>query len=461
MKGDSDRPVAGSFRDPSGFLFHRQGTLFRQVNSSYQRDYDLLMTSGLYDALVAEKLLVPHQEEPRQPPAAPGAYKVIRPLEIAFVSYPWEWCFSQLKAAALTTLRIQTLALEHGMSLKDASAYNIQFHAGAPLLIDTLSFEAYEEGRPWIAYRQFCQHFLAPLSLISFTDHRLSALFRVFIDGVPLDLASRLLPLRSRLRLGLATHLHLQASVEARFAAGGKARGGGSRVSRRGLLGILDSLEGAVRGLRWTPAGTTWADYYSETNYSDEAWRDKQARVETLLRSVPHQIVWDLGANTGVFSRIAAKTAQQTIAFDMDMAAVERGYRRSVEDGEGNILTLVLSLENPSPGLGWANRERLPLLERGRPDLVLALALIHHLAIGNNLPFEHIAEYFREIAPSLIIEFVPKSDSQVQRMLSTRADIFPNYHQEAFEKAFSKHWEIREAIALRDTERRLYLLTAA
>ncbi len=453
-------PVAGSFRDPSGFLFDRQGVLFRQVNASYQRDYDLLMESGLYDALVSEGLLVAHEEVAADEAAGPGAYKVIRPERVPFISYPWEWCFSQLKAAALTTLRLQAIAMDHGMSLKDASAFNIQFHAGRPVFIDTLSFEAYQEGRPWVAYRQFCQHFLAPLALMSYSDHRLGRMLRTFLDGVPVDLTARLLPRRTWLRFGLATHIHLQALAEARLSPGGGS-GGAGRVSKRGLLGILDSLEGTVRKLHWNPGGTTWADYYTETNYSTEAWRDKQARVEQLVRSVDPETVWDLGSNTGVFSRIAATTAQQTISFDMDEAAVERNYLRCAEEGDSRILPLILDLANPSPGLGWANRERPPLLERGRPDLVLALALIHHLAIGNNLPFERIAEYLREVTSRLIIEFVPKSDSQVQRMLSSRQDVFPNYRQDAFEEAFARHFEVRESIPLEDTERRLYLLTAA
>ncbi|RPJ80266.1 MAG: SAM-dependent methyltransferase, partial [Acidobacteria bacterium] len=204
-------PIPSSFRDPSGFLFWRDGTLYRQVNVAYRDDYCRLIDSSLYDSLVAARLLIPHEEVPVEA-ARPGeAYKVIRPEPVDFVSYPYEWCFSQLKDAALATLAIQKKAIGFGMSLKDASAYNVQFHAGRPVLVDTLSFETYKEGRPWPAYRQFCQHFLAPLTLMSRTDVRLAQLLRTNIDGVPFVLASRLQPFRTRFMFSTLAHIHLHA----------------------------------------------------------------------------------------------------------------------------------------------------------------------------------------------------------------------------------------------------------
>ncbi len=452
--------VAGSFRDPSGFLFTRDGILLRQINSIYRPDYDLLMESGLYDALLGEGLLIPHQEKPSEAAAGKGAYKIIRPETLPFVSYPYEWCFSQLKDAGLATLRIQKIALLHGMTLKDASAFNIQFRKGRPTLIDTLSFEKYREGRPWIAYRQFCQHFLAPLALMCHTDHRLGHLFRVFIDGLPLDLASKLLPLRTRLSVPLLTHLHLHAKSETLVTPRVGGAAASARVSRAGLEGILDSLETGLRRLRWRPRGTTWAEYYAETNYSAEAWEDKQRQVERIVGQVSPRSVWDLGSNTGIFSRIAGRTAELTIAFDMDGAAVEKNYLECVRNDEDGILPLVLDLANPSPGLGWANDERASLLDRGKPELVLALALIHHLAIGNNLPLDRVAAFLADMSPRLLVEFVPKSDSQVQRMLASREDIFPDYTRQGFEAAFCQRFTICESIPLRESERRLYLMKA-
>ena len=190
--------IAGSFRDPSGFLFHLNGLIYRQINIEYKKNYIHLMKSGLYEALMDTKLLIPHEEVNIGSLASDNAYKIIKPEQVLFISYPYEWCFSQLKDAALTTLKIQKKSLNFGMSLKDCSAYNIQFRKGKPILIDTLSFEEYREGKPWIAYRQFCQHFLAPLALMSYKDIRLNQLLRIYIDGIPLDLAIHLLPFRTR-----------------------------------------------------------------------------------------------------------------------------------------------------------------------------------------------------------------------------------------------------------------------
>jgi hypothetical protein len=197
--------LVSSFRDPSGFLFIREGILYRQVNQVYREDYSRLMDSGLYEKLVKNGLLITHAETDIQPADGVLSYKVICPERVPFISYPYEWSFGQLQDAALATLSIQRRALKLGMSLKDASAYNIQFPKGKAMLIDTLSFEQYQEGEPWVAYRQFCQHFLAPLALMAYKDVRLNQLLRIYIDGIPLDLASKLLPRSTRWNLGLAT----------------------------------------------------------------------------------------------------------------------------------------------------------------------------------------------------------------------------------------------------------------
>lgn len=208
----------GSFRDPSGFVFRQDGIIYRHVNIVYKENYDYLITSGLYQDLTGRGLLIPHDEVDIDYAKSESAYKTLRPKLVEFISYPYEWCFSQLKDAALTTLQIQKRSLEYGMTLKDASAYNIQFMAGKPTLIDTLSFEKYHEGEPWVAYKQFCQHFLAPLALMSYRDIRLNQLFRIYIDGVPLDLASSLLPLRTRFNPPLLFHIHLHAVSQKHYA---------------------------------------------------------------------------------------------------------------------------------------------------------------------------------------------------------------------------------------------------
>jgi len=447
--------LTSSFRDPAGYVFREGGVLFRALRESVRAHYDMLMSSGLYDELVAAKLLVPHQEVGSGAGRPGEIYKIIRPEEVPFISYPYEWSFSQLQDAAAVTLEIQKRALRSGMTLVDASAFNIQFHKGQPLLIDTLSLRRAVAGEPWTAYGQFCRHFLAPLALMSLKDVRLGQLLRVHLDGIPLDLASSLLPFRSRRRLSLLLHLHLHARSQKRFE-GRSIKVARGKVSQRARLGLVDSLEAGIKRLHWRPSGTEWADYYADTNYSPEGLGDKLRAVQDFIGEVRPRTVWDLGGNVGTFSRIAAKAGAMTASFDIDPACVETNYLRSRREKESNLLPLLLDLTNPSPGAGWENTERMTLFERGPADAVLALALIHHLAIGNNVPLDKAAHFFARAGRFLLIEFVPKSDSQVRRLLVTRKDIFGGYTQEKFERAFGAVFVLKRRIPLGGSDRMLY-----
>jgi hypothetical protein len=317
--------LPGSFRDPSGFLFSEGDSLYRQVNEAYRESYDQLIESGLYDHLADSGFLIRHEEVGLELARTDQAYRVLKPEVVPFVSYPYEWCFSQLKDAALLTLEVQKKALEFGMTLKDATAYNVQFVRGKPVLIDTLSFDRYDEGQPWAAYRQFCQHSLAPLALMSYTDVRLGQLSRTYIDGVPLDLASSLLPLRTRLSPALLSHIHLHARSQRHFAertVDVKRR----RMSRLSFLGLIDNLESAVRKLKWRPQGTLWSDYREEESYQAHGLEQKKQLVIDFLEQVHPRGVWDLGANVGLFSRLASDRGIPTISFDVDPGCVEQNY---------------------------------------------------------------------------------------------------------------------------------------
>ena len=449
--------LPSSFRDPSGFLFYEHGELYRRIHTRYREHYDALMGSGLYKALTGAGLLIGHEECGAETKKTEGTYKVVKPEPVPFISYPYEWCFSQLKDAALTMLEIQKRAFHSGMSLKDASAYNIQFMNGHPILIDTLSFEKYQSGQPWVAYRQFCQHFLAPLALMSLKDIRLSSLLRVHLDGIPLDLASRLLPCRTFLRFPLLMHIHLHA-LSQRYFAGKKIKKTNIKLPDLSALGLVDSLESAVQSLKWRPQGTEWGRYYEDTNYSSPGYQHKKQIVSDFLDTVKPGRVWDLGANTGIFSEIAASKGMEVISFDGDPAAVEKNYLSHRPKERSRILPLVLDLTNPSPAAGWDHRERMSLAERGPSDVALALALVHHLAISHNIPLGMIAEYFSGICKTLLIEFVPKEDSQVQRLLSARVDVFSGYDQQAFEREFGAFFTLKNSVRIKDSHRVLYLM---
>ncbi|MBM3820387.1 MAG: class I SAM-dependent methyltransferase [Acidimicrobiia bacterium] len=457
--------VPGSFRDPAGHLFVADGTLYRRIEPAGREGFDRLMDSGAYDALVRDGLLLPHEDAGEDQGA-----RIIEPEPIQFISYPYEWCFSQLRDAALLTLRAQRTAMRFGMSLKDASAYNVQFRRGRPVFIDTLSFEPLGSG-PWVAYRQFCQHFYAPLLLWSNSDGQLGRLSQAFIDGVPLPLASSLLPRASFLRAGPLLHVHLHAKAEQRLAArkgppcaSGPADAGRGftprhSVSRR-MDALLDSLASAVSNTSWK-AASHWSGYYADQpSYTDEGQAAKIATVTQWLDRLRPGTVWDIGANTGRYSRIAGQHAPLVVALDGDPACVETMYCEARAEKLEYLLPLVSDMSNPSPAIGWANEERFTLEQRGPADVALALALVHHLAIGNNVPFPAIAAYFSRLARRLIVEFVPKDDAMVRGMLSGRRDVFDTYTPAHFEEAFAAHFRVEERAPLAPSNRVLYLLDA-
>jgi ribosomal protein L11 methylase PrmA len=253
-------------------------------------------------------------------------------------------------------------------------------------------------------------------------------------------------------------HLHAAATRRSRRPDTRPTPKAGARVmSRHALEGLVDSLDRTINALEWRPSGTVWADYYDNTNYSDTAFLRKRELVESALDRLQPKVVWDLGANDGTFSRLASSRGMSVLSFDVDPAAVEKNYRRVVRDRERDLLPLLMDLTNPSPSLGWAGEERESLVERGPADRVHALALVHHLAIGHNVPFDRIARFLARLAAAVVIEFVPKEDSQVQRMLATREDVFARYTPDSFEEAFSTAFDLDARLPVADSSRTIYI----
>lgn len=432
-----------SFRDPSGAIFYEGGKLLRKINPEYHENYDYLMSSGLYKKLVDEELLIPHEVITSSP-------FIIKPEFIPFISYPHEWSFSALKEAALTTLKIEKIALEYGMQLKDATAYNIQFYRGKPLLIDTLSFEKRKGALPWIAYKQFCQHFLAPLALHGYVDWRTKDFLLANIDGIPLDLAVRLLPIPRLMNFGFFVHLYLHSKFQ---TVASVSKNSTVNASLNACKGLIRSLESVIQSIRWKIPKTEWQDYYSDDSYTKLAFRDKQIAIEKyLLKSKPN-IVWDIGCNDGFYSLIAEKICNTVIAFDADPVCIDRLFRKKT-----TILPLLMNLSAPTPSFGWASEERKSLKERGKADLVLALALIHHLLISCGIPLNKMAEYFSGLGKMLLIEFIPKEDKKFKEMTGTSQINFEEYSEETFVNSFSRYFEILDRYEIKDSIRILYLL---
>jgi hypothetical protein len=448
-----------SYRDPSGFVFRRDGVVLRQVNAVYAPEWKAFTESGLAGRLVDRGLLLPWQDAPLDDRFDDRAHAVIRPEALDFISHPYEWTFGELRDAALLTLDAQLAALEDGMTLKDASAYNVQFRGVRPVLIDHLSFERAKPDAPWVAYRQFCEHFLGPLALMAERDVRLGQVVRSLPDGVPLDLAARLLPPRTRLTIGLGSHIHLHARAQ-RTHAGDATQPGQARISAARLRTLVESLRSTVSGLRWRPEGTEWAHYADRAHpaYDDGAGAAKERAVGAMLREVGGRVCWDLGANIGRYSRIAADLGYRVLAFDIDPAAAERHYRLLVAAERTDTTPLIMDLADPSPSLGWAERERPGLLERANADVVLALALVHHLAIGRNVPLAMIVDLLARLAPAAIVEWVPREDPMVRRLLASRVDIFDDYSETQFRAEVGARFTIEGRVPIEGSRRVLYSL---
>ncbi|MFC1710112.1 class I SAM-dependent methyltransferase [Patescibacteria group bacterium] len=441
-----------SFRDPSGSIYYKKSKVFRRINPSYFQQYRKLIDSGLYNKLESEGLIIKHKEIEKS-----KKFITIQPAKIPYISYPYEWSFSQIKDAALMTLKIQSIALEHGMLLKDASVYNIQFIGSKAIFIDTLSFEFYKEGSSWVAYRQFCQHFLAPMALMSYKDIHLNFLYKNYVDGIPLSFASRLLPKKTYLNFSMLSNIHLHARSQKQMADK-KVNYAKYNMTKHRMTSLVKSLEGAIRALKIKNIRTEWEKYYSFTNYSTKAFKDKHATVEKLVRKTKAKTILDMGANTGEFLKSLGSSTTYGVACDIDPLAIESGYIKAKNDKSNNLLHLVLDITNPSPSIGWANKERLSFAERYSVDCVMALALVHHLAISNNLRFDMIASFFSELGKYLIIEFVPKEDSKTKILLQNREDVFDHYNQGGFEEVFKKYFNIVSKKKIVETKRTIYLM---
>lgn len=448
-----------SFRDNSGFVFYEQGEVFRAISLSYSENYQHLIKSGLYDYLVKEYLLIPHTEEELSDKSYSGICKIIKPHKIDFISYPYEWCFSQLKDAALTTLRIQKVAMKYGMTLKDSSPYNIQFYRGKPILIDTLSFEIYKGNEPWIPYNQFCKNFLAPLALAKYCDVRLILMLNNFIDGIPLDLAGKILKKNVFFSLGIFIHIFLHSKFQKKYSSKNESiKNDKKLMNKNSLLRLIENLESTVNRLRLKKDKTHWSNYYFDQHHSELYFVKKKEIVKNYIENVNPKSVWDLGANDGEFCKIASSVSDVVVAFDSDYECIENFYQHVKKNNIQNILPLVVDLANPTSSIGWANSERKSFTERSNADLVLALALVHHLSISNNVPLALVAEFFSNICSRLIIEFIPKNDPMVKKLLLNRKDIFENYSLDNFVKEFSNYFLIIDHKKVADTDRIIYLM---
>ena len=455
-------PDPGSFRDPDGGILHCGEQVFRYFTAQGAAKFSALQEAGLIDRLVGESRLI--EVLPVEPGVAkdfssafPEASLFIEHPRLPFVSYCYEWPFEMLKAAALHYLEILLVALDSGYILKDAPPYNTQFRGPHPLLIDVSSFEEYRPGQPWDGYSQFCRLFLNPLLLQSLTGVRFQAWLRGSLEGIePADL-SRLLSWRQKFRPRFFPHVVLQAWLERRFGRSLDLSKDNVQpgISGKGLRSLISKLGNTISALSYRGGGSAWLGYESDNFYDAEDQTSKDAFVQRAIQKNNPTNFWDLGCNTGRYSLEAAKHARHVVAFDRDPDTLDQLHRRATSNG-ANVLPLVMDLLDPSPEQGWGQVERRGMIQRGPADMVLALALSHHIAVSGNVPLTSLMEWLSRVTKTGVIEFVPKEDPALKVLLRWREDIYHGYSSSHFEDALKKYFRITERCHLPKSGRVLY-----
>jgi SAM-dependent methyltransferase len=458
----------GSFRDPDSRVLNGEDAVYRALSSRGLADFHALRSSPLLaDAMRSGTVVETELLDAPVPgataaeaglPAEPAA--VLRHARIPFVSYPYEWSWSMLRDAALLQLELLDAALDERLTLKDSSPYNVQWRGARPQFIDLGSFEPLRDGEPWAGYRQFCTLYLNPLLLQSLKDVPFQPWLRGSLEGIsPAELAG-LLALRDRFRRGVATHVVLHARLERRY--GDRGREVTRELRSAGFSSALiranvQRLARMVRRLDWRPPETVWTVYERDKSYSGADEQRKDAFVRDAVTREPAGLVWDLGANTGRYSRIAAEQGSYVLAIDADQAAVELLYRELRDEGATRILPLTVDLAAPSPALGWRGLERKPLGRRGRPGLTLALAVVHHLSIAANVPLREVVDWLASLGGSLVVEFPHREDPMVQTLLAGKRDgLHADYDRAGFERLLSEAFDVERRETLASGTRTLY-----
>lgn len=444
-----------SFRDPSGYVFYDSTTLRRRIFPIYFKQYNALVDRGVFDTLSQKRLLIPHTLTSKS-----DTEIIITPTAIPFITYPYEWSFEQYKQAALLTLKIQKYVLSRGFSLKDASAYNVTMYQGNPIFIDTLSFDFYEQDSPWRAYKQFITHFLGPLVLAKYFGTDMLKMMQSHIDGIPLALLSSLLPIKTKLSPTIQSNIHLLAKLEGKHNDDYKAETKVSKLSLKAQNSILDNLYKYIQTLTSKNA-TEWGDYYTKTNYGAAAFESKKLLIKNWVTPLRAQRIIDVGGNDGTFVRALASDAH-LIVTDIDSNAVAQNFIKAQQNKESNMLTFVSDVLQPSAGIGFNNTERSSLIARLKayePDVTMALALIHHITLSGNVPFEKSASFFASFSKILILEFPKREDSWAQSLLIRKRefiDHFDFYNEQHFEESYQKFFKLEKKEIIAGTSRVLY-----
>ena len=462
----------GSFRDPSGRVYLvGDGTggrrVVRGLTATTAATVERLLAEPFFGRLLADGDVVNTRALcPDDPVAAAvmdrGWAAAVEHEAVDFPTWPYEWPFGMLKDAALLQLRVLETCVRAGWIQKDATPFNIQWVGTRPVFIDIPSFVAREDGEYWQGYRQFCSMFLIPLMLTAHLRIPFQPLLRSCLEGIPPEVATRYFHGLQRFRKGVPSHVWFPSRVEGWMRGRDAARRQPSsrgRQSETALLALLDSLSRLVKGLSYRQAtASDWSRYSETHSYAKDDFERKKAFVEKHVSARRPHLLWDLGANTGTFSRIATQYSGMVIAVDGDHEALDVLYREAREGREQNVIPLVMDLANPSPDQGWAGRERAAFFERRSPDMAFCLALLHHLRVSANVPVLLLVEWLRSLHATIIVEFVNRDDEMFAKLVANKREDYADYTLENFQSELDKHFVVEDRMELKGGKRTLMLL---
>jgi SAM-dependent methyltransferase len=470
-------PNTISYKDTAARVVLENGTYYRIIFEEYQAEYDHLIQSGLYKTLTEKGLMIKHEEidisvlrEAEQFQQSSTyhnePYKRLKPYQIPFQSYPFEWSYGQWRKVMYAYLQINQIALAHGMILKDATPYNFYFEGGRAVLLDTSSFDFFKEGEPWIAYRQFCSEMLSPFALMHYNGQRWARITQSHLRGMPLNFVSKQLPLRSWLNTTCLLHIHLHGKYATNDSENSSLR---TSIKQKGfskekMLSLMKMLQSAVVDWKKPYAFEKhWIDYYQKDIASDKYLEHKEAFIKDWLAQLKHQnkidSILDLGANTGKFSILATEYADKIIALEYDDICVDAIDKAIVNTKKNNIYCLRMDLAETTPNMGVLEKEFSSIYTRAKSSMVFGLALIHHLFISNQLSFFKIASMLDSFSDkNVIVEFIPITDEKVQFLIKDKQRDYQDYTEEGFIKALEQFFQIKERMQLEGSERILYLL---
>jgi hypothetical protein len=450
-----------SYRDRNGAIFYRGDRVFRSLSPTALENWKLLEEQKFFQDFVAAGKIVGTKPAAAEP--SDGWAAALEHERVPFISYPYEWTFGMLKDAALLHLELMKAALAADMILKDSSAYNVQWSGVHPVFIDVPSFEPLRKGQPWVGYRQFCELFLYPLMLQAYKGTDFKPLLRGRIDGITADEMRGLMSARDLVRSGVLLHVVAQSALQRRYSGstqdmrGTLAQAG---FDKRLIAQNVRKLRSLVAGLEPARSKTEWSDYDKTHSYDESEFRHKAEFVQKAAASRRWRLAWDLGCNTGTFSQIAAKYADYVVSMDGDWMSIEHFYQREKADAAAkSILPLVVNLADPSPNQGWLGAERKGLPERGRPELTLCLALIHHIVISANIPLASFIGWLAGLRTAVVIEFVSREDEMVQALLANREDQYADYNPETFRQLLAERFRIEAEEPLKGGKRTIFFAT--